>query len=309
MTQASGSASQILIVKEVDFGVVPTTPQFSLLSQASYGESLNSTSEEIISNAIDKFRSVKSTRNGLKSSDGSVPFEFSTDGSDLILEGLSGLKTGTGTSLDPFIYKRGNSVPSFSVEKGFTDINEYFLLKGMKVNSLELNCEPGQILSGSVSFLGKGDPSVSSTSADTTPTSTVHVPFTGIDTKVLIDNSEANVSSFTLNITNNLTAQNVLGSAFAKSINAGRGEVTGTISILFEDSSVFEDWLNEVESKIELEITLGTKVTKFTFNKVKYNGAGLPNIETSDGVIYTLNWRSIYDATSQSDFVISQIVS
>lgn len=309
MTQATGSAAQLLIVKETVFGEVPATPQFSLLSQAGYGESLNSTAEEIISNAIDKFRSIKATRNGLKSSDGSIPFEFSTDGSDLILEGLAGAKTGTGTSLDPYIYKRNNSLPSFSVEKGFTDLNKYFSLKGLKVNSLELNCEPGQILSGSVTFLGRGDPSVSDTSLDTTPTSTVHVPFTGIDTKVKIDGAYANVSNFTLNITNNLTAQNVLGSAFAKSINAGRGEVTGTISILFEDSDIFEAWLNEEESNIELEIILGTKVTKFKFAKVKYNGAGLPNIETSDGVIYTLNWRSIYDATAQSDFIIEQVVS
>ena len=309
MTQASGSAGQILIVKEVTFGVTPVTPVYKLLAQAGYGESLNSSAEEIISNVIDKARSVKATRNGLKSSDGSLPFEFGTEGADLVLEGLAGSKSGAGTGVSPYIYKRGSTVPSFSIEKGFTDVAQYFTLKGMKINSLELNIEPGQIVSGTCTVLGKGDPSVATSSADASPDSVIHIPFTGIDAVVSIGGSAANVSAFTMNITNNLSVQNVLGSAYAYSVNAGRGEVTGTISLLFENSDYFDMWLAESEEEIECVLTIGAKVTTFTFAKCKFNGSGLPNIETPDGVIYTLNWRSIYDATAQSDFVISQVVS
>lgn len=304
MTQAAGSAAQVLIVKESVFGVTPVTPSYKLLTNAAYGESANSEAAEIISQAISKNRSVQATRNGQKTSAGSFPFEFSTDGTELILEGLAGAKTGLGTSVSPYIFKRNATLPSFSLEKGFTDVMQFFTLKGMVVNSLELNVTPGEIVSGTVSFIGKGDPSVDTTSADASPDSVVHVPFTGIDAQVFVDGSEVYSPSFTMNITNGATVQNVIGSAFAHSINAGRGECTGTISILFEDADLFNDWLAEAESDIELRLTIGAKITRFKFPKTKYNGSGLPNIETPEGVVYTLNWRGIYDSTALSDFVV-----
>ncbi len=307
MTQATGSNSQLLIVKEAIFGVTPSTPNYALLNSAVYGESINSSSEELVSNQINSKRSIQRTRNGMFKGSGSIPIEFGNDSTDLLLEGIAGSKSGAGTSVSPYVFKRGSSLPSFSIEKGFKDIGQYFTFTGNVFNQLDLNFEAGQNISGTVSTISKGEVTNAQTSADASPSVVSFENLTGIDTNVYINNVLANVPSINFSITNGATEQAVLGSKFAKSINAGTGETTGSITVLFEDESIFDAWLNESISTIKIECIYNSKSIVFEFNSVKYNAAGVPNIETAEGVLYTLNWRAVYNATDDSDFKITMI--
>lgn len=306
MAQASGSNAYLLIAKESVYGVAPTTG-WEQVAMATYGETIGATTEELQSNAIKKGRGIANVRSGMKRAEGNFPIEFGSNGLDIILDGLTGENTGAGTVLDPFLWKRKDTIPSFSIAKEHTDINQYFVLKGYKVNTLELNFEPGQFVSGQASFLGKGDPTQSTTSTISSFTSYQHEAYTGIDAEVLIDDVVSNsCANLSFTISNELENQDVLGSDYAKSINLGRGFVTGNISLLFEDASIFTKWYNETRSDLKVRLTFNNEVVQFHFPKIKLNGDGVQKISVPNGLLLEMTFTSETDSVLESDFIITK---
>lgn len=310
MTQASGSSGRITIQPETTWGVFPATPAMIELSSSAYGESLKSSSEELQSNAINKYGAVLATRRGQITVDGSVPFELPVNNSDIVLYGVMGSYTQTdvvvnGNPKKQKVFKRGQ-LPSFLIEKGFTDIGQYFKYSGCKFNELQLSVEPNGLVTGSFGVMGK-QATADSTSFHDTPTQYQHDPYAGIDGAVLEGGVGAKYTAFSFNITNGMTDPRVIGSPYAASLTKGKVECTGQLTIMFEDMITYNKWLADAQTDIRLTFTIGDDSTEFYFPKVKFNGEADPVLDSQDGITQTFSWRGLLDLTEESDVVITVI--
>jgi hypothetical protein len=115
------------------------------------------------------------------------------------------------------------------------------------------------------------------------------------------------VLNLNFNITNGLYDARIVGSRESANIGAGKSEITGEISVMFEDLTYFNKWLNETETSIKLTYTNGTSTCEFNFPRVKYSGPGSREIESQEGVVLNLKFRALVDSTEGSDVVITLI--
>jgi len=135
---------------------------------------------------------------------------------------------------------------TWSIEKEFSDVSQFFMYRGMCPQSLSLNYSVGSLLTGSWSFLGyqAGD-DVASDVQDTTtqmPGTTVPATTTSVfsnvaGTKVVVDGTELTTScaeSLSLEISNNLREIRCVGGGLTPSaVIPGTYTISGTINIYF----------------------------------------------------------------------------
>lgn len=303
--QASGIAARLAMQVEPSFGVAPATPKMTVLNGAAYGESLVATVDEIVSEAINPNRGVLSSRNGVMKVSGSVPFELPVQNGELIYYGFMGSYVQTdvtvnGATKHQKVFSRAKDVPSLLIEKGFTDINQYFLYRGCKINNIQLTVDPTQKVSGTFEIMGQGI-AQSVTAFDSAPATFSHTIFTGVtDATILKGAQGVSVSKLTLSITNGLYASNVIGSQVAKNVGVGKSEVTGEITVLFTDAVLYNQWINELSSDLRVTFAIGNDSTEFYFPDIKLTGDGSAKIENQEGISLTFKWRGLVDQVQGS---------
>jgi hypothetical protein len=300
MTQATGSNAQIIWGEESTYGTPPLGAG-TLFQSATYGESLSGNIEELRSNAISNTRAVQGVKPGNINCAGSIPFELSSLGMGTLFKHLMGgtpITTGTG----PYTHsiKRGALPVGLSIEKGFTDITQYDLYLGSRIQSCNISAAPEGLVTGAFEFVSKSH-SYSGTSFDATPTELGHGMIAHHEATIVEEGGSAvTLLGLDFNITNNLdTSRRGIGSQTIASLPEGLGEITGTITFLFEDLTYINKWVNGTESEIEVAFGDGSGNTiGFYFPRVVYTGEGAPKIETAQGLVTVLNWRAIYDGVT-----------
>lgn len=313
MTQATGSASSIAIQLEQTWGVLPLTPKLIEINASTYGESISVESDELVSNAINPNRGILDTRSGQVKVKGSVPFELPVKNSDLIIYGLLGDMVQTdvtisGTVKKKKVFKRAQTLPSFLIQKGFHDINQFFKYSGCKINNMQLTVEPTGLATGSFEIVGK-DCNVSTTSFDATPTKYVHKVYSAIDSVILENGAGALFTNFNFNITNGLYDSRIIGSRHSANIGPGKSEVTGELSIMFENVDLYNKWLNETQTDLKITFTSGKDSIEFLFPKVKLNGEASPKIENQEGINISFKWRALVDVGGYNSDVVITIIN
>lgn len=305
MAQAQGSLARLSFVEEVTYGTTPGSPAMKLLKAAVYGESLDAELEEIKSNAINAVRAVDTMRTGNIDVKGAIPFELPIRGLSTILKHVMGGKTTTGSNPYTHVLKRAALPVGLAIEKGFTDIAQYFVYNGCKIDKLNLKVTPAGLATGTLDIVGQ-KPS-QSTSTLGSPTAVVHAPYAEFEAVALEAASSITLVNFNLSVTNNLDPQKVIGSRYINQCTDGKGECTGDITFLFQDAAIYAKWLAETASTLRVTFTSGTFSIDFYMPAIKYIGSGTPPISTEKGIVMTQKFRATYDSGSASDIVITII--
>jgi len=161
-------------------------------------------------------------------------------------------EVGTGTT-----YKRadrvqiGTTKKSFSMEKTFTDLTDKAIIyKGMIASTLELNVAYGELINGSVGFSGNSYETVDAAVDFITDGRTINAPATtgtfngSVDMSFLTTNALGTfsqdgleVQSVNLNLNNNLSPQNVIGSAAPTDYTPGTSQVEVGMSTYLSDNT------------------------------------------------------------------------
>ena len=260
MAQAQGSNAKIIIQKETTFKTKPSNPSAELVYFKS--ETLRSSRNLITSETI------RGSRDGVKPTLGNVDVA-----GDIVMElhpytgifwyGALGSVTTTGTEA-PYThtFKVGSSLPSFFIEKGFTDLGAYNQYLGCKVNSLRLNIVPEGFQEMTATFIGAKE-TLDTTSFDSTPTDNGFNPYNGFLIATVEEGGTAlgyatAIDSLTIN--NNLDGNSYVigGQGERRYIPEGIVAVTGTLRILFESNDFYQKALNSTESSLKIVYKLGT---------------------------------------------------
>jgi hypothetical protein len=167
---------------------------------------------------------------------------------------------------------------------------------GCRVNSLGINIPQEGIVRAEYNFIGL------KSQAYATYISTVpHVyaagedPFAGQDCGILMTGSTVPrpVREATLNITNNFDESvYALGNRLRRAVPEGRREISGTLTMYFEDRLEYDAFKGESDVALTFIFVGAAKVLKITLAHVKLTGSGTPTIQGSGVMTATYNFNA-----------------
>jgi len=294
MATAKGSNVQLMLIEESTWGTTPGTPSGYVIPISGVGVAFSR-------NLIDD-PELRGDRNPAAPVKGNVtvtgdithPIHLDACGW-LIQHGVSTLVT-TGTGPYTHTAKVGSSIPTgLSLEVGYTDISQYELHAGCRISSLKFMATPEGVASMTASVIGKNT-TASGSSADGSPTSytsTAESEFVGSIKEG--GSTSAIVTDVQLTLDNGLDdSMYVVGGAGLRAdLPEGAAKVSGSLTALFQDLTLYNKALNHTESSLELAWTNGTSSLTITVPELVYAPAS-PTISGPAGVKVTLNFQGYY---------------
>lgn len=163
---------------------------------------------------------------------------------------------GTG-QIDGQTILNGTTERSFSLEEAFTDEEIYRLFVGQRVGSMSFDFSAGNILTGSIGFMGTQvsiedpgtgvDPSWLGSGSRTAATTTNVMNATANVGGIYIDGSlsTACFKALSLNLDNALRSTRCIGSKFPSVIGYGKQRVTGSLTKVFNSTTLYEAMLDD----------------------------------------------------------------
>ncbi len=238
----------------------------------------------------------------------------------LTLDNLpTGWTTDSGTSKTITVYisdyvRVGSTVTgnTFSAETAFLDqaTPSYFVDSGLHVNTITLNCPTQDKVTGTFEMMGltSNTPSTSPISGATytaIPTDTIYN--SSSNTTRVSENgtqvaSPSLVTSFTLNVTNNLEELEAVGSLGAVGIRKGTCTVTGNFVTYFGDLGIYNRARALSNTQIAVGMKQSTKAYMFYFPRVQLsaprpNAGGINQDVTCDAT-----FNAAKDSTTSTNF-------
>lgn len=211
----------------------------------------------------------------------------------------------------------GTTQRSYSIEKRFADVGQFFVYRGMTASRMALNFQSGSLVNGSFEFMGKdserktasflpGAPAASQTGSIMNAVSGVGAI---LENNTPISNTTF-ISNLSLNVDNTLRMQNALGVLGAAGIGSGSLKVTGSMDVYFADGTLYDKLANNTDSSLVWTV----------FDKADGSGGGyafhLPKIKFTEGrvqagsinqdVMATMGFEAILSPTHNAQIMVDR---
>ncbi len=198
--------------------------------------------------------------------------------------------------------RNGTTRASFSMEKLFADKTKYMSFTGMVVNNLSLNLASRAITTGSLQFLGVSHATAGSTIGTGGPTAATTTDVMSASSNVAQISEGGTiytttfVNSMTINLTNNLRPNAAVGSSEIFNIGSGRCNVTGTMSIYFEDFTEYDKFIAGTPTEVDVvfEDDAGNGLI-FSLPHVKFTTGEILARGTDQDVFAELGYQAVLD--------------
>jgi len=224
---------------------------------------------------------------------------------------------GNTVTVDGSMIRNGVVESSFSIQKHIQDatVPTFINFNGTRIGGMALTFATGQILTGSFNLMALG--AVVSTSqiagATVTPVGSSSV-LNAVDnvSEIYEDDvlSTSNFSNLSLNLSNNLRAQDAIGSLAHVGIALSRLEVTGDISIYFEDNVMYNKYINATQFSLSFRVQdAAGNAYIFTLPAVKFESGSVVSGGLDQDIILEASWRAIADSTTNCMIQIDRIAA
>lgn len=299
----------VAVQEETTFKSDPVSPDMHILPIKSEGLQLNQ--PIFASEALRASRESLNPSRGNFDIGGTVETELSPYMVRMIKFALGSVTTTGASSPYTHVFKIG-TLPSFVFEKGFTDVAAYgnasiFKYNGCKINSMSINFASEGILQASFDVMGAKE-TTSTTQFDTSPTDLGHDPWDMFECAIEEGGSPiAIVQEASVTLENNLDGSYYVvgGAGERECLPAGIARVSGTVTALFRDMTMYLKAYNFNESSLKFTFTRGTGVgtagnesMEIFIPELKY-AAQSPAVEGPGGVKITFNFDAYYDNSAQ----------
>jgi hypothetical protein len=316
MTQAKGASAQLMLIEEATWGSTPATPAGYVIPVSGIGGDWFS--RNLIDNpTLRGNRNASAPVRGNTSVSGSFTVPLGLEYIGWIIKHAVGDPVTTGTGTLTHISKAGFNEAAvgamevgLTMEIGFTDISQYHIYTGCRLNGFTVNGSSEGVCTFDVQLVGQ-DYAQDTSSLDATPTSYTE---TAVD-HFLMTMSEgggsiANVKECSLTFSNNMdTSQYVIGSAGqVGAIPSGIATVSGSITALFENDVLLTKAENHTESDISLIWTDGSSSLTLHVPELVYSPAS-PTVSGPDGIVATLNFQGYYANDSDATVLLATLVN
>jgi hypothetical protein len=227
-----------------------------------------------------------------------------------LLKHAFGLYTKTGAAA-PYIhtFKIGDLPVGLTVEKRFLDLAtpKYFKYAGCRINTMKMSLKTEGVIDCSFTLMGRSEV-VGAATFVVTPSDLGLLPFDGFGAALYVGESNVETSlavctalDFTLE--NGLDGNTyVIGGAGARrSLPEGIAKVTGTATMLFEDSTLYTDAIAFTEKSFRIEFISGTGVGNTSGNEkmeiylpeIIFKPSA-PAVSGPTGVTWTADFEAFY---------------
>lgn len=208
--------------------------------------------------------------------------------------------------------RNGTTQQSYHIQKAFTDIGQYLSFRGMTVSDMKMDLQSSSIIKGSYSFMGAGatrQASTWATSTQSTNTSPVMTASANVGTIAQNGASIAvGIKQIQLSLSNNLRALEQIGSTSPLAIGYGFADVTGQVEAYFQDSTLYDQLINNTTTELSWPITDDSgNVYVITIPSVIFTD-GFPNASAGNtDIMLPLNYHAIRNSTYNCELQIDQI--
>lgn len=301
MAFAQGSRSSLSYIVESTFG---TTPAGNFKNLPFSTHSLNLTKDRVAGNDIQADRMPRVDRHGNRQAGGDIVVDLRDTDYDDFLEAAM-LNTWASDVL-----KVGTTPKFFSIEDYAADIDQARLFTGMTVSSMAVSLAPNQMVTTTFGMVGKN--MTISAAEKTQDAASGAAPFDAYSGDLAIGNvgnssAVAIVTGLDFTLTNSFAPTFVIGDDSAPSLEYGQAVVEGTMTAYFEDASLINRFLNEVESELVVSVDdpTGLNAYTFTFPKIKINSADV-GVDGPTSRMISLSFVAVYDATEGTNLKIER---
>ena len=292
---SDSNLTSIAIAAESTFGTAPSTG-YKFLRYT--GESLAYNINNSQSAEIRNDRNVSDMVRTDASAAGDINFELTFATFDDLLEGVLCGAFSSDT------LKNGTTTKSFSIEKHYGSgvTKPFHLYKGMTPSSMSLSLSAGDMVTGSFSFLGKESVVGTSKAASGAITaSNANAVMNAVNNVASLREGGSSygdkVMSLDLSIENNLRTRNAIGTLGATSIGLGQFVVTGSMSVYFQSSAVYEKFLAGTDSSLAFQLNDGTNHYTFTLPSVEYTAGTVTAGSTNSDVMAEMEFQAKFNAS------------
>lgn len=230
----------------------------------------------------------------------------------LVAEGPIASVTATVVGKQTYVPLSGHTDDSYTVEQFYADIAQSEVYTGLKVGTLSVDLPATGLVTSSLSFTGKNLEQTGTSQYFTSPTATnTNGIFAAVSGALIVNGVPvAVVTSMNINIERALEAANVVGTNFATDVFTGKINVTGNMSVYFQDAT-FRDYFDS-EAKVSLIMALTTGSEKnadavvFTMGKVKINSGTAQDAEL--GIVRSMDFQALQNDVTSGGLVASTIM-
>lgn len=302
---SQGSRTSLSYVPETTFGVTPATPALIQLPITTH--SLDLTKDRVQGNDILPDRMPRVDRHGNRQVAGDIVADLRKGDYDPLLE------SAFMNTFSSDVIKVGKTLKSFSIEDGFEDISQYRLFTGCSVSQTSFSIKPNQMVTTTFSVVGK-DMVSSGTSVDPAKTAiSGNAPFDAYSGALKISDSGSSLASLAtvtgidFSINNNLAATFVVGSSSTPQLEYQLATVEGTITAYFDSLSLYNRFLNETETALEVSVNDPTGINSYTFlfPRVKFNTADVP-LEGPTSRMLSITFVALYDTVENTNIKLTR---
>lgn len=311
MAQATGASAKLILQEETTYKTSPASPNATLLYFIS--EEIKYSRNLIDSTVIRGSRDAAMPVLGNVDVVGTINTELQAYIAEL-LKFTFGKVTTTG-SASPYTHKFtiGSTLPSFLIEKGFTDLGQYLLYNGCKVNKMSLTIKSEGFQEISFDIIGAKE-TVATSSFDSTPTDRGKYSWTGFDIATIEEGGTAiaNVQEVSLTVENNLdNSVYVIGSAGERiSLPAGIVKVSGTVKALFDSITLYTKAKQSTETSLKIKYQFGTgagtagnESMEIYIPELKYS-PNAPVITGPAGILVEMPFSAYYDNNTDASSIV-----
>lgn len=307
---ASGSRHSLRIVREVTRGVTPPNPALKTVRHT--GTTLGMSKETLQSEELRNDRMIADVRHGARQVAGDINFELSYGSYDDILEAaLMGTweVDGGGVGIDRL--KCGVVRRYHTLIREFADLavgNKFMNFTGCEFNTMELQVNANAMITGSFGVVGKDMVSAAAVPAGSTfPAVSTTSPLDSFTGTINDDgNPIAVITEITHSLANGLENRFVVGDKTNIDPSVGRSNVNLNVTAFFENMTLLDKFINEVESDIQFTLpdAAGNLLT-FVYPRVKYNG-GQPDLDGEGPITLSMPVQALLDPVTGTNFYIDR---
>lgn len=192
---------------------------------------------------------------------------------------------------------------SFSIEHWYSDIAQSELFLGCKLQSLGFQLPPTGIATIEGQFLGKDVTTATSEYYSTPTAETTTGVLAAVNGALYVQGAAvALLTGLNFSINGNMSGLPVVGSNSYADITEGRITVEGEMSVLFQDATFRDYFINETEVALTAVLTSANSATAdflaFTMPRIKVGGSSKDDGEK--GLVQTLPFTALYNGAGGS---------
>src|SRR3990167_1374915 len=221
-------------------------------------------------------------------------------------------ESGATTTLSGSRLTNGTTERSWSIERAFEDIVQFFVYRGMSLSKMSLSFASGAIVTGMFGFLGK-DAARGVVTALAASTASQAYDVTNAVSGVgnVLENGAVLAGTFIkslkFDLDNKLRARDAIGVLGAVSIGSGACEVKGDMEIYLADGTLYDKMAANTASSLTWTVQdTALNGYAFTLPKLKYSDAKVQAGGLDQDVMLSMPFTALMDATTGKTIIIDR---